>query len=105
MRTGAPALTGLSGQVPAISPAALRQIGIRSLDKGEIELVHTPGLAVGDMQALRTLGLREVMMRAPDVMELNPALDSIHATVEVTVGLVAALLADRPAASRHPAAI
>jgi arginase len=40
-----------------------------------------------------------------DVMELNPALDTAHATAEVTVRLVASLLADRPSAPLHPARI
>jgi arginase len=68
---GPPALIGLSGQVPAINPASLRQIGIRSVDEGEVELVHTLGLAIDDMQVLHTLGMRTIMARALAGLDAN----------------------------------
>ena len=34
----------------------MRQIGVRSVDTGEVDLVHQLGLTVFDMQALHTLG-------------------------------------------------
>ena len=61
---GPAALTQLSGQVPALAADAVRQIGVRSVDAGEVDLVQQLGLTVFDMQALHTLGMREVMTRA-----------------------------------------
>lgn len=61
---GPAALTGLSGQVPALAADAVRQIGVRSVDAGEAALVRKLGLTVFDMTALHTLGMREVMARA-----------------------------------------
>lgn len=61
---GPAALTQLSGQVPALAADAVRQIGVRSVDAGEVALVHELGLTVFDMTALHTLGMREVMARA-----------------------------------------
>lgn len=68
---GPPTLTGLSGQIPAIAPTSLRQIGIRSVDEGELELVHALGLAVDDMQALHMLGMRRIMTRALAGLDAN----------------------------------
>ena len=61
---GPAALTQLSGQMPALDADAVRQIGVRSVDAGEVDLVQQLGLTVFDMQALHTLGMREVMTRA-----------------------------------------
>jgi len=61
---GPAALTGLSGAVPALAVDAVRQIGVRSVDAGEVTLVHELGLTMFDMTALHTLGMREVMARA-----------------------------------------
>jgi arginase len=61
---GPAALTQLSGTVPALAADAVRQIGVRSVDPGEVALVHELGLTVFDMPALHTLGMREVMARA-----------------------------------------
>lgn len=61
---GPSSLTGLSGLEPAIAPTAIREIGIRSVDPGEVQLVHELGLEVFDMRALATLGMHAVMRRA-----------------------------------------
>lgn len=61
---GPGALTQLSGQVPALEAADVRLMGVRSIDPGEVDLVHQLGLTVFDMTAVRTLGMREVMTRA-----------------------------------------
>ncbi|WP_409929245.1 arginase [Bordetella genomosp. 13] len=58
---GPPALTGLSGERPAIEPGWIRQIGIRSVDEGERTLVHQAGLEVYDMRYLDEVGMRAVM--------------------------------------------
>jgi arginase len=61
---GPAALTGMSGAVPALAAADVRQIGIRSVDPGEKRLVHAYGLEVFDMRAIDELGMRTVMERA-----------------------------------------
>jgi arginase len=68
---GPAALTELSGQVPAIAPAAIRQVGIRSVDVGEWALVQTLDLVVFDMQAVAEQGMRRVMAQALDGVDEN----------------------------------
>jgi arginase len=58
---GPPPLIELSGQVPALQPRALRQIGIRSVDAGEKRLVHEAGLEVFDMRYIDEMGMRHTM--------------------------------------------
>ncbi len=57
-------LTGIGGQVPAITPDAVRQIGIRSVDPGEKRLVHEHGLEVFDMRYIDEMGMRHTMEQA-----------------------------------------
>lgn len=61
---GPEALTGLSGSRPALQPAWIRQIGIRSVDEGERHLVHQAGLEVYDMRYVDEMGMRAVMESA-----------------------------------------
>ena len=61
---GPPALVSLSGQVPALAPDAVRQIGIRSVDPGEKRFVHAQGLDVFDMRYIDENGMRHTMERA-----------------------------------------
>jgi arginase len=58
---GPDGLTGLAGQIPAIDPAWVRQIGIRSVDEGEKRLVHQVGLEVFDMRFIDEQGMRAAM--------------------------------------------
>ena len=58
---GPTALTGMSGQTPALNPKWLRQIGIRSVDAGERRLVHDVGLEVFDMRFIDEMGMRHAM--------------------------------------------
>ena len=58
---GPQALIALSGQVPAIQPKWLRQLGIRSVDAGEKRLVHEAGLEVFDMRYVDEMGMRHTM--------------------------------------------
>lgn len=58
---GPQALIELGGQVPAIEPAWLRQIGIRSVDAGEKRLVHAHQLDVYDMRFIDEQGMRATM--------------------------------------------
>ena len=68
---GPDALTRLSGEAPAIRADAIRQIGIRSVDEGERQLVHDLGFAVFDMHAIQAMGMRRVMALALAEMDDN----------------------------------
>lgn len=57
-------LTELSGAVPAIAPASIRQIGIRSVDPDEKKLVHDVGLEIYDMRYIDEVGMRRVLEAA-----------------------------------------
>jgi arginase len=57
-------LTGIGGAVPATSPAAIRQIGIRSVDQGEKRFVHEVGLEVFDMRYIDEMGMRHTLEQA-----------------------------------------
>ena len=54
-------LIEIGGQVPAINPKWVRQIGIRSVDPGEKRLVHETGLEVFDMRYIDEMGMRHTM--------------------------------------------
>ena len=61
---GPAGLTGLAGQRPALDPAWVRQIGIRSVDEGEKRLVQQVGLEVFDMRFIDEHGMRAAMAQA-----------------------------------------
>ncbi len=61
---GPQVLTHLGGQVPALSPADIRQIGIRSVDEGEKRFVHEAGIEVFDMRHIDEVGMRHTMQQA-----------------------------------------
>jgi arginase len=61
---GPASLIEIGGQVPAISPGMIRQIGIRSVDQGEKRLVHEMGLEVFDMRFIDELGMRHTLEQA-----------------------------------------
>ncbi|WP_294635867.1 arginase, partial [uncultured Aquabacterium sp.] len=54
-------LTHIGGHVPALSPADIRQIGIRSVDEGEKRFVHEAGIEVFDMRYIDEMGMRHTM--------------------------------------------
>ena len=58
---GPPELTQIGGSVPAIEPAWMYQVGIRSVDDGERRLVHAMGMRVVDMRGIDEMGMRGVM--------------------------------------------
>jgi arginase len=62
-------LTGLGGAVPAIEPAQLRQVGIRSVDQGEKRLVHEVGIEVYDMRFIDEVGMRRTLEIALEGMD------------------------------------
>ena len=57
-------LTRLASEGPALRPDLLRQLGIRSVDPGERQLVHELGLEVYDMRYIDEHGMRHAMEQA-----------------------------------------
>ena len=57
-------LTAIGAHTPAIDPAWVRQIGIRSVDDGERRFVHEQGLDVFDMRFVDEMGMRATMEQA-----------------------------------------
>ena len=68
---GPRALCEIGGTVPALSPKAIRQIGIRSVDAGEKRLVHEAGLDVFDMRYIDEMGMRHAMELALATLDAN----------------------------------
>jgi arginase len=66
---GPPELAAIGGNVPAMGPGAIRQIGIRSVDQGEKRFVHEVGLEVFDMRYIDEMGMRRTMEQA--LMDLD----------------------------------
>ena len=64
-------LTSIGGVVPAMSPKAIRQIGIRSVDEGEKRFVRQEGLEVFDMRFIDEMGMRHTMEKALAGMDAN----------------------------------
>jgi arginase len=73
-------LTSMAGEVPAISPKSLRQIGIRSVDEGEKRLVQSQGLEVYDMRYIDEMGMRHAMELALATLDANTHL---HVSLDV----------------------
>ncbi len=61
---GPQALTELGGSAPAIRAEDIRQIGIRSVDRGEKRLVKEFGLDIYDMRYIDEIGIKQVMEKA-----------------------------------------
>jgi arginase len=61
---GPQALTQMSGTSPALLPSAVRQIGIRSVDAGEKQLLSDMQLEVFDMRHIDEMGMRSTMQAA-----------------------------------------
>jgi arginase len=64
-------LIEIGGQVPAINPKWMRQIGIRSVDAGEKKFVHEMGLEVFDMRYIDEMGMRHTMELALATLDDN----------------------------------
>ena len=80
-----------SGQVPALDPKVLRQIGIRSVDDGEKRRVHETGIEVFDMRFIDEMGMRHTMELAlaligPDT-HLHVSLDVDFLDPEIAPGV------------------
>lgn len=68
---GPQALVEMSGQVPAIQPKCIRQIGIRSVDPAEKRFVHEQDLEVFDMRYIDEMGMRHTMELALATLDTN----------------------------------
>ncbi|MDB6083573.1 MAG: arginase [Gammaproteobacteria bacterium] len=66
---GPRALIEMSGRVPALQAASIRQIGIRSVDQGEKRLVHELGLEVFDMRFIDEAGMRQTLAAALESLD------------------------------------
>ena len=64
-------LTGIGGVSPAIDSSVVRQIGIRSVDDGERQLVSQSALEVFDMRYIDEMGMRHTMQTALAGMNEN----------------------------------
>lgn len=64
-------LCEIGGQVPALNPKWVRQIGIRSVDPGEKRLVHEVDLEVFDMRYIDEMGMRHTMELALATLDAN----------------------------------
>jgi len=61
---GPPELTGIGGHIPAMTPAEVKQIGIRSVDPAEKRLVKQHALDIYDMRHVDEVGMKTVMIAA-----------------------------------------
>ena len=77
---GPQALIELGGQVPALNPKDIRQIGIRSVDEGEKRVVHDIGIEVFDMRYIDEMGMRHAMELA---LALIGADTHLHVSLDV----------------------
>ena len=77
---GPQALIEIGGQVPALHPKQIRQIGIRSVDEGEKRLVHEIGIEVFDMRYIDEMGMRHAMELALALVDVNTHL---HVSLDV----------------------
>lgn len=73
-------LTELAGEIPAISPAQVREIGVRSVDLDEKHFVHETGLDVFDMRYIDEHGMRATLDQV--LFGLN---DNVHLHVSFDV--------------------
>ena len=68
---GPTALTAIGGRTPAIDPAWLRLIGVRSVDALEKRFVHEQGIDVFDMRHVDEMGMRQTMEQVLSGMDAD----------------------------------
>ena len=73
-------LIEIGGQVPAIHPKWVRQLGIRSVDEGEKRFVHEQDLEVFDMRYIDEMGMRAAVELA---LALTDANTHLHVSFDV----------------------
>ncbi len=71
MGHGPEQLIGYSGVTPALNPAEIRLIGIRSVDDGEKRFIHDMNMQVYDMRYIDEYGMRNVMNSALAGLDAN----------------------------------
>jgi arginase len=64
-------LTQIGGHAPALRPAWIREIGIRSVDAGEKRFVHDHHLDVFDMRYIDEMGVRQTMEQALEGLDAD----------------------------------
>jgi arginase len=77
---GPEALTHLGGSAPALRASDLRQVGIRSVDAGEKQLVKEHGIDIYDMRYIDEIGMRRAM---EEVLEGVDANTHVHVSFDV----------------------
>ena len=77
---GPDVLTQLGGVSPALRAADLRQIGIRSVDAGEKQLVKEHGLDIYDMRYIDEIGMKRAMEEALEGVDSNT---HVHVSFDV----------------------
>ena len=77
---GPEVLTKLGGNMPAIRPEVIRQVGIRSVDAGEKKLVHEHGLDIYDMRYIDEIGIKRAMEEALEGIDANT---HVHVSFDV----------------------
>ncbi len=73
-------LIEIGGHVPALHPKDIRQIGIRSVDAGEKNLLHAMGIEVFDMRYIDEMGMRHTMELALALIDPNT---HVHVSLDV----------------------
>jgi len=73
-------LTHLGGSAPAIEPAQIRQVGIRSVDQGEKRLVKEYGLDIYDMRYIDEIGMKRAMEEALEGVDADT---HVHVSFDV----------------------
>jgi arginase len=61
---GPEALTHVGGVAPALQPAEIRLVGIRSVDDAEKRFLREAGIEVYDMRCIDEIGMRQTLERA-----------------------------------------
>lgn len=85
---GVDELTAIGGVTPAVLPAEVRQIGLRSVDDAEKEIIQRLGLEVYDMRCIDEMGMRQCMEMALAGMD-----NSTHLHVSFDVDFLDPLIA------------
>ena len=77
---GPESLTTLGGPAPAMNAADIRQIGIRSVDAGEKQLVKEYGLDIYDMRYIDEIGMKRAMEEALEGVDADT---HVHVSFDV----------------------
>ena len=77
---GPPPLTHLGGAAPALQPADIRQIGVRSVDPGEKRLIKEYGLDIYDMRYIDEIGIKRAMEEALEGIDADT---HVHVSFDV----------------------